>query len=163
MTSLAYNKRANFDYLITDKYEAGLVLTGQEVKSVKAGHISLKESFVTVKGTELFLTNAHITPWKHAGDIKNYEPTRSRKLLLKKSEIRRLIGKVRTEGLTLVPIAVYTKKRPASPTSSGRSSSQGGLLKLEFGVGKGKKKFDKREDLAKKDAEKSMKRALKNF
>lgn len=148
MPSVAYNKRANFDYLITDKYEAGLVLTGQEVKSVKAGHISLKESFVTVKGTELFLTNAHITPWKHAGDIKNYEPTRSRKLLLKKSEIRRLIGKVRTEGLTLVPIAVYTKKR---------------LLKLEFGVGKGKKKFDKREDLAKKDAEKSMKRALKNF
>ena len=148
MTSVAYNKRANFDYLITDKYEAGLALTGQEVKSVKAGHISLKESFVTVKGTELFLTNAHITPYKHAGEIKNYDPTRPRKLLLRKAEIKRLIGKVRTEGLTLVPIRVYTKKR---------------YLKLEFGVGKGKKKFDKREDLAKKDAERSMRRTLKNF
>jgi SsrA-binding protein len=148
MTALAYNKRANFDYSISDTYEAGLVLTGQEVKSVKAGHVSLKESFVTVKGTELYLTNAHITPWKHAGEIKNYEPTRPRKLLLRKPEIRRLIGKVRTEGLTLVPIRVYTKKR---------------LLKLEFGVGKGKKKFDKREDLAKKDATRNMRRALKSF
>lgn len=163
MTTTAYNKRANFDYLISDKYEAGLVLTGQEVKSVKAGHISLKESFVTVKGGELYLTNAHITPYKHAGEITNYDPTRPRKLLLKKSEIRRLVGKVRTEGLTLVPIRVYTKKRPASPTSLGKSTSQGGLLKLEFGVGKGKKKFDKREDLAKKDAKRNMQRALKNF
>lgn len=148
MTTTAYNKRANFDYLISDKYEAGLMLTGQEVKSVKAGHISLKESFVTVKGGELYLTNAHITPYKHAGEIKNYEPTRPRKLLLKKSEIRRLVGKVRTEGLTLVPIRVYTKKR---------------YLKLEFGVGKGKKKFDKRDDLAKKDAKRNMQRALKSL
>jgi len=148
MTTTAYNKRANFDYLISDKYEAGLVLTGQEVKSVKAGHISLKESFVTVKSGELYLTNAHITPYKHAGEITNYDPTRPRKLLLKRSEIRRLVGKVRAEGLTLVPIRVYTKKR---------------LLKLEFGVGKGKKKFDKREDLAKKDAQRNMRRTLKGF
>ena len=146
MTVLAYNKRANFDYLISDKYEAGLVLTGQEVKSVKLGHISLKESFVTVKGSELFLTNAHITPYAHAGEIKNYDPTRSRKLLLKAAEIRRLIGKVRTEGLTLVPISVYTKKR---------------LIKLEFGVGKGKKQFDKRQDIAKKEVERKMKRAMR--
>jgi SsrA-binding protein len=146
MISLAYNKRAHFDYIISDTYEAGLVLTGQEVKSVKMGHISLKESFVTAKGAELFLTNAHITPYKHAGEIKSYEPTRSRKLLLKKSEIRRLIGKIRTEGLTLVPIRVYTKKR---------------LIKLEFGVGKGKKKFDKRADIAKKEDSRRMKRALK--
>jgi SsrA-binding protein len=148
MTVLAYNKRANFDYQISDIFEAGLVLTGQEVKSVKASHISLKESFVTVRGAELYLTNAHITPWKHAGEIKNYEPTRPRKLLLRKTEIRRLIGKVRTEGLTLVPIRVYTKKR---------------LLKLEFGVGKGKKKFDKREDLAKKESARKITRALKNY
>jgi SsrA-binding protein len=146
MTSLAFNKRANFDYSISDTYEAGLVLTGQEVKSVKLGHISLKESFVTAKGSELFLTNAHVTPYKHAGEIKSYEPTRSRKLLLKKSEIRRLIGKIRTEGLTLVPIRVYTKKR---------------LIKLEFGVGKGKKKFDKRADIAKKEDSRRIKRALK--
>jgi SsrA-binding protein len=146
MTVLAHNKRANFDYQISETYEAGLVLTGQEVKSVKIGHISLKESFVTVKDSELFLTNAHITPYKHAGEIKNYEPTRPRKLLLKKSEIRRLIGKVHTEGLTLVPIRVYTKKR---------------LLKLEFGVGKGKKKFDKRQDLAKKEVKRNMERELR--
>lgn len=148
MTTIVHNKRAHFDYDIGDKYEAGLILTGQEVKAVKAGHISLKESFVTVKGGELYLTNAHITPWKHAGEIKNYDPIRSRKLLLKRSEIRSLIGKVRFEGLTLVPIAIYTKKR---------------LLKLEFGVGKGKKKFDKRGDIAKKEVRRKMERALKNF
>lgn len=148
MTTLAYNKRANFDYQLSDKYEAGLVLSGQEVKSVKMGHISLKESFVTVKGGELYLTNAHITPYKHAGDIENYDPTSPRKLLLKKSEIRHLTGKVRTQGLTLVPIRVYTKKR---------------YIKLEFGVGKGKKKFDKREDIAKKEDERRMKRIIKTY
>jgi len=148
MATLAVNKRANFDYLISDKYEAGLVLLGGEVKSVKAGHISLKESFVTIKEAELFLTNAHISFYKQAGEVKNYNPTRPRKLLLKKSEIKHLIGKLRIEGLTLVPLRVYTKKR---------------LLKLEFGIGKGKKKFDKREDLKKKDADRDIRRALKNF
>lgn len=148
MSTLAFNKRANFDYEISDKYEAGLVLTGQEVKSVKLGHISLKESFVTVKGTELYLTNAHITPYKYAGEMKNYDPTRPRKLLLKKSEIKHLTGKVRVQGLTLVPISVYTKKR---------------LLKLEFGVGKGKKKHDKREDIAKREAHRQISRSLKDL
>lgn len=147
MPTLAFNKRANFDYEIGDKYEAGLVLTGQEVKSVKMSHISLKESFVTVKGTELYLTNAHITPYKHAGELKNYDPTRPRKLLLKKSEIKHLTGKVRIQGLTLVPIRVYTKKR---------------LLKLEFGVGKGKKKHDKRETISKREVERNIRRELKN-
>jgi SsrA-binding protein len=146
MAVLAYNKRANFDYKISDIYEAGLVLTGQEVKSVKTGHISLKEGFVTVKGNELYLTNANVSPYVHAGDIKNYDPTRSRKLLLRKSEIRHLIGKIRTEGLTLVPIRVYTKKR---------------LLKLEFGVGKGKKEFDKRKTIAKREAQRRIEKALR--
>jgi len=148
MTTLAYNKRANFDYEISDKYEAGLMLTGAEVKSVKMGHISLKESFVTTKGMELYLTNAHITPYKQAGEIKNYDPTQPRKLLLRKSEIKHLTGKVRIQGLTLVPIRVYTKKR---------------LLKLEFGVGKGKKKYDKREDIAKREASKQIARSLKDL
>lgn len=148
MSTLAVNKRAHFDYEISDKYEAGLVLTGQEVKSVKTGHISLKGSFVTVRGNELFLTNANIPPYKHAGDIKNYDPTRSRKLLLKKSEIKTLIGKSRVEGLTLVPIRVYTKKR---------------LVKLEFGVGRGKKEFDKRQDITKREAERKIRRILKNL
>ncbi|MCX6764061.1 MAG: SsrA-binding protein SmpB [Candidatus Moranbacteria bacterium] len=146
MATLAYNRRAHFDYQISDKYEAGLVLAGHEVKSVKTGHISLKESFVTAKGNELFLTNAHIPPYVHAGQIANYDPTRPRKLLLKKSEIKHLIGKMRTEGLTLVPIRMYTKKR---------------LLKLEFGIGKGKKKFDKRETIAKREEERTMLRQMR--
>jgi len=148
MPTLAFNKRANFDYEISDKYEAGLVLSGQEVKSMKLGHISLKESFVTIRGTELFLTNAHITPYKQAGEIKNYDPTQPRKLLLRKTEIKHLMGKVRIQGLTLVPIRVYTKKR---------------LLKLEFGLGKGKKKYDKRETISKREAERKIKRELKNL
>ncbi len=146
MTTVAINKRVHFDYLISDKYEAGLVLLGGEVKSVRAGHISLKESFVTIKESELFLTNAHISFYKQAGEVKNYNPTRPRKLLLKKSEIKHLIGKLRIAGLTLVPLRVYTKKR---------------LLKLEFGIGKGKNKFDKREDLKKKDAKRIIERMLK--
>jgi len=148
MKTIAFNRRAGFDYKITDRYEAGLVLRGFEVKAVKSGQISLKESFVTVKGKELYLTNAHIPLWKQAGEIKNYDPTGPRKLLLRKSEIKHLIGKMRVEGLTLVPIRVYNKKR---------------LLKLEFGVGKGKKEFDKRKDLAKKEAERRIDRALKNY
>ncbi len=148
MPTLSFNKRASFDYELGDRYEAGLVLAGQEVKSAKTGHISLKGSFVTVKGNELYLTNANIPPYKHAGTVKNYDPTRPRKLLLKKSEIKHLIGKARAEGLTLVPIRVYTKKR---------------LVKLEFAVGKGKKEFDKRQTIAKREAERKIKRALKNF
>jgi len=147
MSTLAVNKRAHFDYAISDKFEAGLVLSGQEVKSVKTGHISLKGSFVTVKGNELYLTNANIPPYKHAGDIKNYDPTRSRKLLLKKPEIKSLIGKARVSGLTLVPIRVYTKKR---------------FLKLEFGVGKGKKEFDKRENIKEREEKRRIERFLKS-
>jgi SsrA-binding protein len=147
MPQFAYNKRAHFDYFISDKYEAGLVLTGAEVKSIKTGHVSLKEAFVTIKGTELYLTNANIPFYERAGLAKNYDPTHSRKLLLKKSEIKHLIGKTRIEGLTLVPISLYTKKR---------------LLKLEFGIGKGKKKFDKRETIAKREDSRRMQKALKN-
>lgn len=145
MGTLAINKRANFDYFLMETYEAGLVLNGQEVKSVRLGQVSLKESFVTLKGTELYLTNAFISPYKQAGPKQINDPTRARKLLLKKSEIRQLIGKVRTEGLTLVPLKLYTKRR---------------LLKLSFAVGKGKKKFDKREDIAKKEARRNINRAL---
>ena len=125
-----------------------MVLNGQEVKSARSGQVSLKESFVTLKGTELYLTNTYIAPYKQAGLKQINEPTRARKLLLKKSEIRQLIGKVRTEGLTLVPLRLYTKKR---------------LIKLSFAVGKGKKKFDKREDIAKREAKRNINRALKNF
>jgi SsrA-binding protein len=147
MSVLALNKRASFDYDISEKFEAGLVLRGYEVKSVKTGHISLKGSFVTVKDQELYLTNANIPLYKHAGAVPNYDPTRPRKLLLKKSEIAHLIGKSRVEGLTLVPIRVYTKR---------------GLLKLEFGIGKGRKKIDKREAIRKRESDRKIERALKN-
>jgi len=147
MTTLAYNKRANFDYEILEKYEAGLMLTGQEVKSVRTGHISLKGSFVTIKGNEMFLTNATIPPYAPAGEIKSYDPTRPRKLLLKRSEIASLIGKSRMLGLTMVPLRVYTRKR---------------FLKLEFGLGKGKKEFDKRTKIQKRESERDIRRLIKN-
>lgn len=146
MTTIATNKRAGFDYALMDHYEAGLVLTGSEVKSVKTGHASLKGSFVTVKGGELFLTNALIPRYQHAHRDTKHDDSRSRKLLLRGREVRSLIGKSRVEGLTLVPIRLYTK---------------GQLVKLEFAVGKGKKAFDKRETIAKRDADRNMKRALK--
>ena len=151
MSIYALNKRANFDYQISDIYEAGLVLSGQEVKSIKTGHISLNNSFVTLKsGTrpELYLINCHIPPYKHAGNIAEYEPTRARKLLLKKSEIKRLIGKIKEQGLTLVPIKVYNK---------------GGLIKLEFGVGRGKSKIDKRETIKKRETERKLRGLKKQY
>ena len=148
MSELAYNKRATFDYELLDHYEAGLVLSGQEVKSAKTGHISLRGAFVTRKGGEFYLTNANIPFYVHAGENKNYDPTRPRKLLLRKAEIKKLVGKMAIEGLTLVPIRVYTKKR---------------LLKLEFAVGKGKKQYDKRSSIAKREAQRKAERALKSY
>jgi len=147
MATLATNKRASFDYELGDHFEAGLVLSGAEVKSVKNGHISLKGSFVTMHETELFLTNANISPYPFAKATLAYDPTHSRKLLVKKAEIRSLIGKLHTKGLTLVPLRVYTKRR---------------LIKLEFAIGRGKKAFDKRSDIAKKEDKRKIERALKN-
>ncbi len=151
MPTLIYNKRANFDYTITDKYEAGLVLAGYEVKSIKTGHISLKGSYVTVKKTkrqlpEFYLINAHIPLYKKASTIKSYDPTRSRKLLLRKNEIKHLIGKKKEKGLTLVPIKIYTKHS---------------LIKLEFGIGRGKRKFDKRELIKKREVDKKIRTLTK--
>lgn len=147
MPTLATNKRASFDYELHDKYEAGLVLTGAEVKSAKNGHISLKGSFVTMHEGELYLTNANISPYPFANPKMAHDPTRSRKLLVRRSEIKSLIGKLHTKGLTLVPLHVYTKRR---------------LIKLEFALARGKKAFDKRSDIAKKEDKRSMDRALKN-
>ena len=151
MPVLAINKRANFDYEIADVYEAGIVLYGHEVKSVKTGHISLKGAFVTVKSTgkflpELFLINAHIPLYSKASTIKNYEPTRPRKILLHKNEIKKLIGKKQEQGLTLVPMKIYTKHS---------------LIKLEFGIGRGKKKIDKREVIKKRVVERQIRTLTK--
>jgi SsrA-binding protein len=142
---VARNKKARFDYEILETYEAGIVLTGPEVKSVKAGQVSIKEAFATVKGEEVFLTNAHISPYKQAANVEQ-DPTRSRKLLLKKSEISSLIGKVKTQGLTLIPTQIYLKR---------------GFVKVEVGLGKGKKLHDKREKIKKKDTQREIQRELK--
>jgi SsrA-binding protein len=148
MKTIANNKRASFDYELKQSYEAGLVLTGNEVKSVKLGRASLKGAFVTVKGSELYLTNGFIPlyPQAHKDSAKKHADTRPRKLLLHKSEIRSLIGKARVEGLTLVPIRLYTKKQ---------------LVKLEFAVGKGKKAYDKRQTLKKRDALRDIKKVFR--
>ncbi len=146
MKSLAVNKRAHFDYQLLETFEAGLVLKGYEVKSVKSGHVSLKGAFVTFNRSELYLTNAHINPYKQAGIIEGYNPTRPRKLLVKKSEIKKLLGKVRTEGLTLVPVSMYNKKS---------------LIKLSFALAKGKKKHDKRQSIQNREDKVKIERAYK--
>jgi len=148
MTTLAVNKKAKFDYELLEKYEAGLVLFGHEVKSIKTGHISLKGAFVTVHNGELFLTNALVPLYQHAGNIKDYDPTRSRKLLVKKRELRSLIGKKTQSGLTLIPIRVYTKRN---------------LIKLEFALAKGKSKYDKRHTIKKREADRNIARVKRKF
>ena len=146
MKPIAENRRARFDYEILDTYEAGVVLKGHEVKSIKTGHISLKGSFVTAKGEELYLTNANIPLYTHAGKLASYDPTASRKLLLHKKEIKHLLGRMRTEGLTLVPLSVYNKNRH---------------IKLFFALAKGKKKHDKRESIKERDDRRRIARHLK--
>ena len=146
MRIITKNKNAIFHYNILEKYEAGIVLNGDEVKSVKLGQVNLKGSYVNIDKDKPWLINCHIAPYKKAYDIKNYNPTRSRKLLLKKSEISSLIGKFSAKGLTLIPISVYTK---------------GGLIKLEIGLVRGKKEIDKREKIKKRDVERRIQRRLR--
>ena len=146
--TIAHNRRASYDYSLQDHYEAGLVLTGGEVKSVKTGHASLRGSFVTIHDNELWLTNALTPRYRHAGAKVPQEDTRSRKLLLRKREIASLIGKARTEGLTLVPLRLYSKRR---------------LVKLEFAVARGKKQHDRRADTATREAKRRIERAMKQY
>ena len=143
MPVLAVNKRGKFDYEILETFEAGLKLVGHEVKSTKEGKINLKGSYVTITQNEAFLLNAHIAKYKKAGSLPDYDPYRTRKLLLNKKEINHLIGKQQEKGLTLVPLKVYTKNN---------------RIKLEFGIGRGKKKGDKRRDIKKRDIDRDMKR-----
>jgi len=146
MSVISINKRANFDYEILERFEAGVVLTGQEVKSIRTGHISLAGAFVTLKGGEAWLTNSHVPPYKMAGELREYDPTRPRKLLLRKFELASLIGKIKQKGLTLIPLRVYTK---------------GNKIKLEFGIGRGKKKYEKRELIKKREVDKKIREAMK--
>lgn len=139
---ICQNRKAHFLYAVEDRYEAGLALTGTEVKSLRQGKASIVEAFAQPIGDELYLVNMHIPPYEQ-GNIYNTDPTRMRKLLLHRREIDQLIGAATRKGYTLVPLSVYFKN---------------GRAKVEIGVGKGKKAFDKREDIKKKDVERDMRR-----
>lgn len=145
MGILANNKKAYFKYKIIETFEAGVVLIGQEVKSIKAGRIDLTGSYAVIKNEEVFLINASVPPYQPKNIFHDYNPTRPKKLLLKKSEIKYLIGKSQQKGLTLVPTKVYTKK---------------GKIKVEIGIGKGKTEVDKRETIKKREAEREMRRTI---
>ena len=136
MPTLATNKRAYYDYEILEKIEAGIKLLGHEVKSAKNGNISLKGAYVTITSHGASLLNAHIGAYGKAGPLPGYDPTRSRPLLVKKRELRYLLGKTHEQGLTLVPLSMYTKRT---------------LVKVEFAVARGKKKFDKREAIKERE------------
>ncbi len=140
---VAKNRRARHDYFIEDTWEAGLVLLGTEVKSLRQGKGSITEAYVRLEGGEAWLVGATIQPWSH-GNRQNHEPTRRRKLLLHRREIERLIGKIQQQGYTLVPMELYFSQ---------------GKAKLEIGLGKGKKHYDKREDTKERDARRDMDRA----
>jgi len=143
---LATNRKAYHEYFILDKFEAGLVLMGTEVKSIREARINLKESYAAVKGGEAFLFDCHISPYSH-GNRENHEPTRTRKLLLHRQEIKKLIGKTQEKGLTLVPLRVYLKR---------------GKIKVELGVARGKRLYDKRETERKKDSDREARAAVKS-
>lgn len=142
---LANNKKAYFDYFIEDKWEAGLELYGTEVKSVRMGKVSVKESYIKIEKNEVFIYNMHISPYEK-GNIFNRDPVRVRKLLLHRAEINKLAGKSAEKGYTIVPLQIYLKN---------------GLVKLEIGLGKGKKLYDKRADIAKKDMRRENERDFK--
>ena len=142
---VANNKKAYHDYFIDDKYEAGIELFGTEVKSIRMGKCSVKEAFVKIDKGQVYIYGMHISPYEK-GNIFNKDPLRIRRLLLHKSEIMKLNGKISEKGYTLMPLQVYFK---------------GSLVKVEIGLARGKKLYDKRDDLAKKDAKREIDRAFK--
>lgn len=140
------NRKARHEYFILDTFEAGIALQGTEIKSIRSGQISLAESFIQVDSDNAWLVDAHIAPYEHAS-IYNHEPRRRRQLLLHKDEIKRLFDTVRQKGLTIIPLRVYLKK---------------GRAKVEIAVARGKKLYDKRADIARKDIERELQRSQKN-
>ena len=143
------NKQAHFSYEIMDAFEAGIILRGHEVKAVKNGQLSLKSAYVSIAHEPepaLYLIKAHISQYKFAGNLMNYDPERPRKLLIKKNELKTLIGKLQQKGLTIIPLSLYNKGRH---------------IKLEIGIAKGKKQYDKRESIKKKDQNREMARQMK--
>ncbi len=146
MPVLATNRRAKFDYHILEKFEAGLILAGYEVKAVKKGHMSLKGSYVTINQGEVWLINSLISPYQPKNMPQDYDSSRSRKLLLHKKEIKSLIGKRKGKSLTLVPLRVYTKHN---------------RIKLEFALGRGKRQIDKRKNIKQRETDRKIERAMK--
>jgi SsrA-binding protein len=140
------NKKAFHDYFIEERFEAGMVLVGTEVKSLRLSRANMRDSYASVHKEELYLSNMHISPYSQADKFTQPEPLRKRKLLVHKKEILRLIGKTREKGLTLIPTKIYFKN---------------GKAKIEIGLAKGKKQYDKRETIRRKDVEREMARAMK--
>ncbi len=143
---ISRNRKARHDYHIEEAYEAGIVLTGTEVKSIRNARVNLKDSYARVEGNELFLYNMHVSPYEQ-GNRFNHDPLRIRKLLMHKAEIARLAGKINEKGYALIPLNIYLS---------------GGLIKIELGLGRGKKLYDKRRDIAEKDSKREMERAFKD-
>ncbi len=142
---IANNKKAYYEYFIEDKLEAGIVLTGTEVKSIRMGRVNIKESYAQVRNGEVFINGMHISPYE-MGNRYNQDPIRERKLLLHKREIDRLVGYIQQKGLTIVPLKVYINPK--------------GLVKVQIGVARGKKMHDKRESIAKRDSERRIQKAM---
>jgi SsrA-binding protein len=145
--SVAQNKKARHDYFIEETYEAGIELTGTEVKSIRQGKVNLRDSYAYLKDSEVFISGMHVSPYEQ-GNIYNQDPLRDRKLLLHRYEINKLIGYTQQKGLTLVPLQVYFKN---------------GRVKVELAVAKGKKLFDKRQDIADRDAKREIDRRMKEY
>src|SRR5262245_12992 len=143
---VATNRKAFHDYFIEERYEAGIMLQGTEVKSLREGRVNLQDSYASVKGAEVFLHHCHISPYSH-GNIMNHEPLRTRKLLLHRKEIKKLLGKTQQQGLTLIPLRIYFSKR--------------GFAKVELGLAKGKKQHDRRESIKTREASREVERAMK--
>ena len=143
---ISKNSSARHNYDIKNTIETGIVLTGTEIKSIRLGKVNLKDSYANIKNNEIYIYGMHISPYEF-GNIFNKDPLRTRKLLLKKNEIQKLYDSIKKQGMSLIPMCLYFK---------------GSFVKLELGIGKGKKLYDKREDIAKKDAEMKIKRAIKN-
>lgn len=145
---IADNRQARYLYHIFETYEAGVQLYGTEVKSIRAGRINLQDGFALIRDGEVWLLNVHISPYNSTGKYFNHEPRRTRKLLLHREEIRKLIGKIEQKGLTLVPLKMYFK---------------GGWIKVSLGLAQGKKLHDKREDIKRRQDQRDMQRAMKNY
>ena len=143
---VATNRKAFHDYFIEERYEAGILLQGTEVKSLREGRVNLQDSYASVRGSEMFLHQCHISPYSH-GNIMNHDPTRVRKLLLHRAEIHKLLGKTQQKGLTLIPLRIYFSKR--------------GYAKVELGLAKGKKLYDRRETIKTREAGREVQRAIK--